>query len=81
MDLNIGINFALAKSVHFLALDLANLAFLQRLDELRDRVFKMGKERAVVTDLICQCLTQSMRSFDKAILNKLFFNLFIYLII
>ncbi|CAF0819765.1 unnamed protein product [Brachionus calyciflorus] len=43
---------------------------LYKLDELRERVHKLGKERSAVTDLICQCLTQSMRSFDKAMANN-----------
>lgn len=38
---------------------------LQKLDAIRETVNKLCKERSVVTDLICQCLTQSIRAYDR----------------
>ncbi len=35
------------------------------MDDIRETVDKLYKERSVVTDLICQCLTQSIRSYDR----------------
>ncbi len=36
----------------------------QKLDEVRQRVTKVGKERSLVTELICQCLTNASRTFE-----------------
>lgn len=40
-----------------------------KLDDTREKVFKICRERSVVTDLICQCLTQSIRAYDKTVGN------------
>ena len=37
---------------------------MQKLDEIRQRVTKIGKERSLVTELICQCLTSASRNFE-----------------
>ncbi|CAF3841613.1 unnamed protein product [Rotaria magnacalcarata] len=42
-----------------------------KLDEVRQRVTKVGKERSVVTELICQCLTHASRTFELARFEKL----------
>ncbi|CAF1171808.1 unnamed protein product [Adineta ricciae] len=39
---------------------------MQKLDEVRHRISKVGKERSVVTELICQCLTSASRAFEVA---------------
>ncbi|CAF0772435.1 unnamed protein product [Didymodactylos carnosus] len=44
---------------------------MQRLDEVRTRVAKIGKERSLVTELICQCLTQASRTFEISRNEKL----------
>ncbi|CAF1040245.1 unnamed protein product [Rotaria sp. Silwood1] len=44
---------------------------MQKLDEIRQRVTKIGKERSVVTELICQCLTSASRTFELARFEKL----------
>ncbi|CAF1227416.1 unnamed protein product [Rotaria magnacalcarata] len=44
---------------------------MQKLDEVRQRVTKVGKERSVVTELICQCLTHASRTFELARFEKL----------
>jgi len=46
------------------------LVQLYRLDETREGVFKLGRERSRATDLICQCLTQSMRAYDASANEK-----------
>ncbi len=43
---------------------------LQKMDAIRETVSKLCKERAIVTDLICQCLTQSIRAYDRNCLSK-----------
>ncbi|CAF4218155.1 unnamed protein product [Rotaria socialis] len=42
-----------------------------KLDEVRKRVTKVGKERSVVTELICQCLTHASRTFELTRFQKL----------
>ncbi|CAF0894328.1 unnamed protein product [Rotaria sordida] len=44
---------------------------MQKLDDIRQRVTKIGKERSVVTELICQCLTSASRTFELARFEKL----------
>ncbi|CAF1211852.1 unnamed protein product [Adineta ricciae] len=44
---------------------------MQRLDEIRQRVAKINKERSTVTELICQCLTSASRTFEAARTEKL----------
>ncbi|CAF0947955.1 unnamed protein product [Adineta steineri] len=44
---------------------------MQKLDEIRHRINKIGKERSVVTELICQCLTSASRAFEVARFEKL----------
>ncbi|CAF1125829.1 unnamed protein product [Rotaria sordida] len=44
---------------------------MQKLDEVRQRVTKIGKERSLVTELICQCLTSASRTFELARIEKL----------
>lgn len=44
--------------------------YIFKLDAIRETVFRLCQERAVVTDLICQCITQSIRSYDRATLQK-----------
>lgn len=56
---------ALKKSLEIILKPIQEHTF--KLDDTRERVFKICKERSAVTDLICQCLTQSIRSFDKAV--------------
>ena len=43
---------------------------LQKMDAIRETVSKLCKERAIVTDLICQCLTQSIKAYDRNCLSK-----------
>lgn len=42
------------------------VTMFKKLDEVRQRIAKVGRERAVVTELICQCLTNASRSFELA---------------
>lgn len=42
----------------------------QRLDEVRNRLARIGKERSQVTELICQCLTKASRTFEAARTEK-----------
>ncbi|CAF3359515.1 unnamed protein product [Rotaria sp. Silwood1] len=44
---------------------------MQTLDEVRHRVTKIGKERSLVTELICQCLTSASRTFELTRMEKL----------
>lgn len=56
---------ALKKSLEIILKPIQEHTF--KLDDTRERVFKICRERSAVTDLICQCLTQSIRSFDKTV--------------
>ncbi|CAF1929355.1 unnamed protein product [Rotaria magnacalcarata] len=44
---------------------------MQKLDDVRQRVSKIGKERSLVTELICQCLTSASRAFELTRAEKL----------
>lgn len=44
---------------------------MQKLNEIRQRVTKIGKERSMVTELICQCLTNASRIFELTRHEKL----------
>jgi hypothetical protein len=56
---------ALKKSLEIILKPIQEHTF--KLDDTREKVFKICRERSAVTDLICQCLTQSIRSFDKTV--------------
>lgn len=57
--------FYLKKSLEVILKPVQEQLFI--LDEVRERIFKLEKERSVVTDLICQCLTQSTRNFERSV--------------
>ncbi|CAF0808618.1 unnamed protein product [Adineta steineri] len=44
---------------------------MQKLDEIRHRIARISKERSLVTELICQCLTSASRAFEIARTEKL----------
>lgn len=56
---------ALKKSLEIILKPIQDHTF--KLDDTRERVFKLCRERSAVTDLICQCITQSIRSYDKSV--------------
>lgn len=56
---------ALKKSLEIILKPIQEQTF--KLDDTREKVFKICRERSAVTDLICQCLTQSIRTYDKTV--------------
>lgn len=56
---------ALKKSLEIILKPIQEHTF--KLDDTREKVFKICRERSAVTDLICQCLTQSIRAYDKTV--------------